>query len=134
MSRITSRGYGRSSGGYNRWSAFNVFAVGGTLLFLIALVGLFLLTDWSPFWIWLLAINFCTFCLYGIDKSMAKLGRLRVPEKILHLAALAGGFAGGWLGMWVFNHKTRKPMFRQVLIVSTVLWAFLALLITVGIR
>ncbi len=65
---------------------------------------------------------------------MAKLGRLRVPEKVLHLAALAGGFAGGWLGMWVFNHKTRKPVFRQVLIVSTVLWAFLAFLIIFVIR
>jgi uncharacterized membrane protein YsdA (DUF1294 family) len=54
-----------------------------------------------------------------------------VPEIVLHGLALLGGFPGGWLGRAVFRHKTRKPAFIVVLIVSTVVhvaviyWLFL---------
>jgi uncharacterized membrane protein YsdA (DUF1294 family) len=36
--------------------------------------------------------------------------------------ALAGGFVGGWIGRFVFHHKTRKPVFAVVLTASTLAW------------
>jgi uncharacterized membrane protein YsdA (DUF1294 family) len=74
-----------------------------------------------PYISWLLVWSVVTFALYGYDKMEAKLGGGRVPEIVLHGAALAGGFPGGWLGMFAFNHKRRKPLFWAVLSAATVL-------------
>ena len=48
--------------------------------------------------IWLILISVITFFVYGYDKFQAKSGGWRVPEKVLHGLALAGGFMGGWIG------------------------------------
>ena len=61
------------------------------------------------------------FLLYGIDKTQAKLNNWRVPELELHVLALIGGFIGGWLGMFIFRHKTKKPIFKVVLAISTLI-------------
>jgi len=55
-----------------------------------------------------------TFVVYGIDKAAAKRGRARVPESILHLLALLGGWPGALLGMALFRHKRRKIGFVAV--------------------
>ncbi|MCP4165862.1 MAG: DUF1294 domain-containing protein [Chloroflexi bacterium] len=89
---------------------------------LLAFVALLWLGITSAYLSWLLAMTATTFALYGYDKMEAKLGGGRVPEIVLHALALAGGFLGGWLGMFVFNHKKRKREFWIVLIVSTILW------------
>jgi uncharacterized membrane protein YsdA (DUF1294 family) len=72
-----------------------------------------------------LATSVATFVLYGIDKAQAKTfqrqAKHRVPENLLHLMVLLGGFLGGWAGMFLFWHKVRKPVFWFVLSVSTVL-------------
>jgi uncharacterized membrane protein YsdA (DUF1294 family) len=96
--------------------------------FLVLVVGLAisLLTDWNPFLIWIGAVSLVTFILYGYDKAQAKAGGGRVPEIILHGLALAGGFMGGWLGRWIFHHKTRKLEFTVILSISTVLYLGLA--------
>ena len=60
-----------------------------------------------------------TFVLYGFDKIQAKRDAGRVPEIVLHLLTLAGGFIGGWAGRFVFQHKTRKPVFLIVLVLAT---------------
>lgn len=95
---------------------------------LVAVLGLALivLTDWNPFLIWICAVSLVTFALYGYDKTQAKLGGTRAPEIVLHGLALAGGFLGGWLGRWMFRHKTQKPAFRLILIISTVLYLGIA--------
>jgi uncharacterized membrane protein YsdA (DUF1294 family) len=36
--------------------------------------------------------------------------------------ALAGGFLGAAAGMALFNHKTNKPAFMGVIVLSAVLW------------
>lgn len=71
---------------------------------------------------WIIALSVATFAAYGWDKAQAKRERQRIPEKRLHGLALAGGFVGGWLGMVVFRHKTRKPIFKVVLAIGTVAW------------
>ena len=59
----------------------------------------------------LAAVNLISFILYGIDKRRAKRGLWRIPESVLILSVILGGGIGGWLGMRIFHHKTRKPLF-----------------------
>lgn len=61
--------------------------------------------------LWLAAMNLIDFFLMGWDKSCARRGRRRVPEKMLFLPAVLGGAAGGWAGMYLFRHKTRHWYF-----------------------
>lgn len=75
--------------------------------------------------IWLAALSVITFVAYGYDKGQARRGAWRVSERTLHLLALLGGFLGGWLGMFVFHHKTRHPSFIIILLLATVLHLFL---------
>jgi uncharacterized membrane protein YsdA (DUF1294 family) len=70
---------------------------------------------------WILAWSVITFAFYGYDKHQAVAHRLRVPEIVLHVLALIGGFIGGWVGRAYFHHKTRKPAFLIVLIIATIL-------------
>ena len=62
----------------------------------------------------LLIWNLLVFMIYGIDKSKAKRGAWRIPEKyLLSFAFLCGGF-GAWLAGITFHHKTRKWYFKTV--------------------
>ena len=76
--------------------------------------------------VWLVVINVATFAVYGADKSRAKKGRWRIPEKTLLLLPLLGGSVGGLLGMAVFHHKTRHWYFRLGLPLMLLLQAALA--------
>jgi uncharacterized membrane protein YsdA (DUF1294 family) len=100
----------------------------GLAAILVIVLGLALnwFTNWNLFLVWIVAVSLVTFILYGYDKAQAKAGGSRVPEIILHGLALAGGFPGGWLGRWIFHHKTRKPEFTVILTISTVLYLGLA--------
>ena len=83
------------------------------------------LVDWSPYYTAVTALSVTTFLLYGWDKFEAARPRSRrkqrVPENLLHLLALLGGFPGGWLGRFLFWHKIRKFSFWLVLVVSTII-------------
>ena len=80
---------------------------------------------------WVGAWSLVTFVVYAIDKSAAAAGsdergrskQARVDELALHLLALVGGFAGGWIGRHALRHKTRKPLFAVVLLLATGLHA-----------
>ena len=62
----------------------------------------------------LLIWNLLIFVIYGIDKSKAKRGAWRIPEKyLLSFAFFCGGF-GDWLAGITFHHKTRKWYFKTV--------------------
>jgi uncharacterized membrane protein YsdA (DUF1294 family) len=91
---------------------------GLTFLLLAAATGLALWygLQW-PFWLaWLVAINGVAFIAYRFDKwkaPRARGGRDRVPERVLHLLALAGGSLGALLGMNVPpRHKTSDRRFQ----------------------
>ena len=62
--------------------------------------------------IYLMCVNLLAFILFGIDKEKARRHAWRIPESTLILAAVCGGGPGAWLGMRVFHHKTRKPLFH----------------------
>ncbi len=58
--------------------------------------------------------NLLVFMIYGIDKSKARKGAWRIPEKyLLSFAFLCGGF-GALLAGVTFHHKTRKWYFKTV--------------------
>ena len=77
----------------------------------------------SPYFLVLASTSIVTFVLYGFDKIQAKHDGSRVPETVLHVLALAGGFIGGWAGSLIFRHKTSKPVFLVVLLLATTLHA-----------
>ncbi len=76
--------------------------------------------------VWLITLSAITFFWYGFDKEQSKRDGSRVPEIVLQLLTLAGGFPGGWLGRLIFHHKTRHNSFLVILILSTILHAGLA--------
>lgn len=81
-------------------------------------------TGWNVYLLYLTAVNVVTFGLFGLDKGLSKVGRIRIPEWVLHAFTLAGGFVGQFLGRRVFHHKTNRqghPLFDPVLIVGAVL-------------
>ena len=85
------------------------------LIYLIVLAGA-ALTGLIP-WVILAvysAISVIAFLIYGWDKSSAKNGRWRTPEKTLHLLSLVGGWPGALAGQKIFRHKTSKTSFQVV--------------------
>lgn len=97
-------------------------------LALAAFLALAWFTPLDSLLLWIVATGAATFVLYGYDKAQAKTGGGRVPEIVLHGTALAGGFIGGWLGMFIFRHKTRHASFKIVLALATILWMGIAYL------
>lgn len=65
--------------------------------------------------VWLIASSITSFLFYGYDKFEAKRDGYRIPENLLHLLALSGGFLGCALGMVFFHHKTRKTIFKAII-------------------
>ena len=101
------------------YQTFGWIAVAAILL--LALI-IYYLTGWGLLWIWLAAVNLLTFVAYGYDKAQARSDGMRIPEIVLHILAIAGGFVGGWIGMFAFRPKTRKPIFKVILALSTIGW------------
>ena len=60
---------------------------------------------------YLLIINAAALLLMLQDKKIARTHRGRVPEAVLLATAVLGGSLGATVGMLVFRHKTRKPVF-----------------------
>jgi len=60
---------------------------------------------------YLVVMNVVGAAIMAADKSKAKRGAYRVPEKILFLVSLLGGSIGTWAGMYLFRHKTKHWYF-----------------------
>lgn len=74
---------------------------------------------------WLACINIAAFIFYGYDKFLSMKNLWRVPELVLHLLALAGGFIGAFCGMKFFRHKTRKFIFIFIIIFAALIHALI---------
>ncbi len=81
---------------------------------------------------YIILINAITFITFASDKSAAKGGRRRVPEKTLLGMSFFGGALGGYLSMQLFHQKTRKPRFSVGVPVMLLLQA--AILIYIWMR
>ena len=69
----------------------------------------------------LIAINFITFAMFGIDKAKAQSGAWRIAESTLLTLAFLGGTLGAYAGRALFRHKTRKQPFGSQLFAIAVL-------------
>lgn len=67
------------------------------------------------------ALSAAAFIAYGADKSKARRGAWRIPEKVLLGLSFFGGAAGGLCGMLLFRHKTRHWYFWAVNVLG-LLW------------
>lgn len=63
----------------------------------------------------LLISNSISFLSMGLDKQKAKHHSYRISEKHLLLLALPFAAFGSLLGMLIFHHKIRKPLFSLTL-------------------
>jgi len=79
----------------------------------------------SPLLVVLIIVNMVSLVLFGVDKVKSMSGGWRIPESRLLLIAFCGPF-GGYAGMLLFRHKTRKIKF---LIVPVVMFIQLGLLL-----
>ena len=76
-----------------------------------------------------LIINLAALILFGFDKARAKAQQRRIPERILLGIGFLGGAWGALLGMKLFRHKTRKPIFWITMIPTALfyIWLFVYL-------
>ena len=100
------------------------FWVGGVAL-VMSLLSFFML-ELTPLAAYAVGINFGGFVLMGLDKSLAKSGSLRAPEKILFAVAALGGAAGILVAMHFVRHKTKKAVFQGILTLIIGAQVFLA--------
>ena len=64
--------------------------------------------------VWLLVINVVTAIAYAWDKTQARRGGRRIPERRLFLLNVLGGFGGAWLVFFGMRHKTQHRSFWLV--------------------
>jgi uncharacterized membrane protein YsdA (DUF1294 family) len=107
----------------SRVSPHRLFLLVGVLLATSITVALHWGLHWSWLWAYLLAINLATAALYVHDKRSAAAGGLRVPERVLHGFAIAGGTPAAYVSQRLLRHKTLKTRFR--------VWFFLILVVQV---
>lgn len=93
-------------------TAYTFFVIGAILIVGVLFFGLITATELSWLYAYLVAINAAAFFLMGHDKNAARHRGLRVPEKVIILAALIGGSVGTIAGINLFRHKTRKASFQ----------------------
>jgi uncharacterized membrane protein YsdA (DUF1294 family) len=78
----------------------------------------------SVIWWMVLLANVGAATLFAVDKRRARLGRRRVPERVLLWWVFATGWVGAWLAMNTLRHKTAKSSFRRVAVMWTVVNPF----------
>ncbi len=59
-------------------------------------------------------LSVLVFVLTWVDKRRAETGGQRIPESLLHLGELLGGWPGGGLAQRLFRHKTSKISYQAV--------------------
>ncbi len=79
--------------------------------------------------VYIIVISVITFICFGTDKWKAVNHKWRIKEATLIGLCLIGGSVGGLLGMYIFRHKTKKPLFSVGIPVIIVIQASVIMLI-----
>ena len=111
--RTAPRGRGARTAGPATYLAILAFVIGYLLIDLA----------WSlPLWVAGLyaGVSILCFVVYAVDKSAARAGRRRVPERTLLWLGFAGGWPGAILAQQALRHKTQKASFRSAFWLSVV--------------
>ncbi len=83
------------------------------LLFFAAVAGSVLANKIPPLILGLyFVLSLLTFLVYAKDKSAARRGEWRTPEKKLHLFSIVGGWPGALIAQQKLHHKSKKQPFR----------------------
>ena len=92
-------------------------------VFFLIIVGFSVLLASIPPQIFMLYIiaSLITFFMYALDKSAAKNGKWRTPERTLHIMSLVGGWPGAIIAQQKLRHKSKKNSFRFVLWITVLL-------------
>ena len=77
-------------------------------------------------------MNLLGVAIMGIDKSKAKRGAWRIPEKVLFLVSFLGGSIGTWAGMYLFRHKTKHWYFVVGMPLIVILHIVVAVMVMKG--
>lgn len=86
-------------------------------IFLFAAVYAVVMLAWDLPWLVALAYlvtSLSCFVAYAIDKSAARNGSWRTPERSLLLLGLVGGWPGAVLAQQWLRHKTSKTSFQRM--------------------
>ncbi len=83
----------------------------------------------NPLLVYLLSVNALGFVLMLSDKKKAQKNHYRIPERTLIFTAIVGGSLGCYLGMQLFRHKTKHPLFYIGIPVILAIQILLAVLI-----
>lgn len=68
-----------------------------------------------------LGFSIASVIAYAVDKSAARRRRRRIPERMLLLLGLMGGWPGTIVAQRTLRHKTRKKPFQTVFWLTVVL-------------
>ena len=63
----------------------------------------------------LLILNIFGFILVSLDKYKAKNKLWRIPERSFFILSILGGGIGIYIGLFLFNHKTRHWYFMVII-------------------
>jgi uncharacterized membrane protein YsdA (DUF1294 family) len=89
-----------------------------TIVAAIGLLGpaLLCILGFLPTWVAITYVfmSLAAFAAYGTDKAQAGARAWRVPERVLHLLSLFGGWPGALAGQRHFRHKTQKARFQAI--------------------
>ncbi len=80
----------------------------------IGIAGYFLTRDVVWWAAYLAGINIATFIIFGFDKAASSGALMRVPERVIYIAALCGATPAVLIGQKVFRHKTVKTSFQLI--------------------
>lgn len=110
---------------------FIVFGLIAVILFIWLYTSLYPQIQPVSLPVWLFSISIITFFYYWLDKRLSRVKwlHIRIPEAILNLLAIVGGFPGAWLGRFICEHKTNIKEHLGMLIIlilTTVVYCLLA--------
>ena len=101
------------------------FTIGGVIAALLLFGLLIWLSPFPVYLNWLVGMSLVSFIYFGWDKWKAWADHeVRIPEIVLHILNVLGGFVGGFAGMQLFRHKTNFSehfIFPVVIVISALL-------------